>query len=90
MIGLGMQCLEEKSGQATYIAPLQPLTLALFPAWGSSAGAGRIRLAQPKIRYILLLGKVATVIILLFCKLGSACGWIRRIPSCNRRRQAEL
>jgi len=25
---------EEKSGQATYIAPLQPPILALFPAWG--------------------------------------------------------
>jgi hypothetical protein len=37
-----------KKGQATYIAPLQPSTLALFPAWGSSTGAGRIRLAQPQ------------------------------------------
>jgi len=26
------------------VAPLQPPTLALFPAWGSSAGAGRIPL----------------------------------------------
>ena len=44
----------EKSGQATYIAPLQPLILALFPAWGSLAGAGRIRLAQCKNRNYLL------------------------------------
>jgi len=38
----------KKSGQATYIAPLQPPILALFPAWGSSEGAGRIRLAHRK------------------------------------------
>jgi len=25
---------KEKSGQATYIAPLQPPTLAMFPSWG--------------------------------------------------------
>lgn len=43
---------EKKSGQATYIAPLQPPILALFPAWGSSEGAGRIRLARCKIRII--------------------------------------
>jgi len=42
----------EKSGQATYIAPLQPLILALFPAWGSSEGADRIRLARCKSRII--------------------------------------
>jgi len=24
----------KKEGQATYIAPLQPLTLATFPSWG--------------------------------------------------------
>ncbi len=41
-----------KSGQATYIAPLQPPILAPFPAWGSSEGAGRIRLAQRKSRNI--------------------------------------
>jgi len=35
-----------KNGQATYIAPLQPSTLATFRSWGSSTGAGRIRLAQ--------------------------------------------
>lgn len=74
MIALGMQCWEKKSGQATYIAPLQPLTLALFPAWGSSAGAGRIRLAQCKIIYILRLDKIAGVIILRFGKQDSACG----------------
>jgi len=31
------------------VAPLQPPTLALFPAWGSSAGAGRTPL--PPQRY---------------------------------------
>jgi len=36
---------EKKEGQATYIAPLQPPTLASFRTWGSSAGAGRVRLA---------------------------------------------
>lgn len=35
--------------QVTYIAPLQPPTLATFRSWGSSAGAGRIRLAAAKI-----------------------------------------
>jgi len=44
-----------KSGQATYIAPLQPPILALFPAWGSSEGAGRIRLARCKSRTIFLI-----------------------------------
>ncbi len=34
-----------KRGQATHIAPLQPPTLATFRSWGSSAGAGRMRLA---------------------------------------------
>ena len=36
----------KKNGQATYIAPLQPSTLATFRSWGISTGAGRIRLAQ--------------------------------------------
>ena len=34
-----------KKWQVTYIAPLQPFTLAAFLPWGSSIGAGRIRLA---------------------------------------------
>ncbi len=38
-----------EKGQATPIAPLQPSTLALFPTWGSSKGAGRRRLARHKI-----------------------------------------
>lgn len=38
-----------KKRQVTYIAPLQPPTLATFRSWGSSAGAGRIRLAAAKI-----------------------------------------
>ena len=37
-----------KNGQATFIAPLQPSTLASFPPWGSSKGADRKRLAQDK------------------------------------------
>jgi len=38
----------KKNGQATFIAPLQPSTLAMFPSWGSSKGAGRKRLARHK------------------------------------------
>jgi hypothetical protein len=41
-----------KKRQVTYIAPLQPLTLAAFPPWGSSAGAGRARPAGRKDRGI--------------------------------------
>ena len=37
-----------KNGQATFIAPLQPSTLASFPPWGSSKGADRKRLARHK------------------------------------------
>lgn len=33
----------------------QPLILASFPTWGSSAGAGRIRLARDKIRIIFVI-----------------------------------
>ncbi len=40
---------QNKKRQVTYIAPLQPPTLAAFLPWGSSAGAGRIRLARAKI-----------------------------------------
>tara|TARA_Y100000589_G_scaffold222464_1_gene210007 strand:+ start:814 stop:969 length:156 start_codon:yes stop_codon:yes gene_type:complete len=39
----------KKEGQATHIAPLQPHTLATFRSWGSSAGAGRVRLARQQI-----------------------------------------
>lgn len=48
-----MQYRPERKGkkwQADYIAPLQPLTLAVFRPWGSSAGAGRVRPAAAKIR----------------------------------------
>src|SRR5690606_29803687 len=38
----------KKSGQAPFIAPLQPFTLAAFPPWGSSKGAGRKRLTHGK------------------------------------------
>ena len=37
-----------KKGQAIYITPLQPPTLAAFPPWGDSAGAGCAGLAQSK------------------------------------------
>jgi hypothetical protein len=37
-----------KKGQVTFIAPLQPPTLAPFLSWGSSEGAGRKRLAPHK------------------------------------------
>jgi len=40
----------KKNRQVTYIAPLQPPTLATFLSWGSSVGAGRIRLAGCKCR----------------------------------------
>jgi hypothetical protein len=40
----------EKKRQAYYIAPLQPLTLAAFPPWEGSAGAGRVRPAGCKDR----------------------------------------
>jgi hypothetical protein len=39
---------KRKNGQATFIAPLQPSTLASFPPWGSSKGADRKRLARHK------------------------------------------
>ncbi len=39
-----------KKWQATHIAPLQPLILAAFLPWGSSAGAGRARPAAAKLR----------------------------------------
>ena len=40
-----IRLLGRKKGQATYIAPLRPATLASFLTWGSSPGAGRVRLA---------------------------------------------
>jgi len=39
---------KSKNGQAPFIAPLQPSTLASFPPWGSSKGADRKRLARHK------------------------------------------
>jgi hypothetical protein len=41
--------LRTKKWQVTYIAPLQPSTLAAFLPWGSLIGAGRIRLADAKV-----------------------------------------
>ena len=50
-----MRRLLESKKWASYLhRTAQPLILAPFPAWGSSAGAGRIRLAQHKIRIIFL------------------------------------
>lgn len=37
---------KKKYGQAPFIAPLQLFTLAMFPSWGSSKGAGRKRLTH--------------------------------------------
>lgn len=42
--------MKNKKRQADYIAPLQPLTLAAFPPWEDSAGAGRVRPAGRKYR----------------------------------------
>lgn len=39
----------KKKWQATYIAPLQPPTLATFLSWEGSAGAGRVRPAAANI-----------------------------------------
>jgi len=39
---------KRKNGLATSIAPLQLLTLAAFPPWGSLEGAGRRRLTRHK------------------------------------------
>lgn len=39
----------KKKWQATYIAPLQPPTLAAFLPWEGSAGAGRVRPAAANI-----------------------------------------
>jgi hypothetical protein len=55
-----------KNGQATFIAPLQPSTLAVFPPWGSSKGADRKRLAHCKCSKRLGSAKTKTRIISLF------------------------
>jgi hypothetical protein len=47
----------QKKRQVTYIAPLQPPTLATFLSWGSSVGAGRIRLARCKGKGVSLIFK---------------------------------
>ncbi len=41
--------MENKKGQVTLIAPLQPFILASFRTWGGSKGAGRKRLARAKV-----------------------------------------
>jgi len=40
--------MKNKNGQAIYITPLRPPTLAAFPPWGDSAGAGCAGLAHHK------------------------------------------
>ena len=40
--------LAHKKRQATYITPLRPSTLAAFPPWGNSTGAGCVGLAGCK------------------------------------------
>ena len=40
------QANRHKKGQACYIAPLQPPTLAAVTPWGNSKGAGRIGLTR--------------------------------------------
>tara|TARA_B100001094_G_C18104651_1_gene757693 strand:- start:928 stop:1122 length:195 start_codon:yes stop_codon:yes gene_type:complete len=40
--------MKNKNGQAIYITPLRPPTLAAFPPWGDSAGAGCAGLAHSK------------------------------------------
>jgi len=49
---------ENKKGQAIHITPLRPVTLAAFPPWGSSPGAGCMRLAQPQKYKCFLGGKI--------------------------------
>lgn len=43
---------KKKTWQVTHIAPLQPNILAAFLPWGSSSGAGRIRLADAKVAFV--------------------------------------
>tara|TARA_R110002020_G_scaffold85914_3_gene211697 strand:+ start:3441 stop:3668 length:228 start_codon:yes stop_codon:yes gene_type:complete len=40
--------IRHKKRQATYITPLRPSTLAAFPPWGNSTGAGCVGLAGCK------------------------------------------
>jgi|GEM_PF-6324920 len=39
-------CEDTKKGQAIYIAPLQPDTVASIKTWRSSRGAGRVGLTR--------------------------------------------
>tara|TARA_B100000678_G_scaffold115582_1_gene96754 strand:+ start:43138 stop:43314 length:177 start_codon:yes stop_codon:yes gene_type:complete len=39
-----------KKWQATHITPLRPSTLAAFPPWGNSTGAGCVGLADANIQ----------------------------------------
>jgi len=43
-----------KKKASNHIAPLQPPTLASFPTWGDSEGAGRVTLAGRKYKYFLV------------------------------------
>jgi len=49
LIAVQTKSEEIKNGAAPFIAPLQPSTLAAFPPWGSSRGAGRKRLTPAQI-----------------------------------------
>jgi hypothetical protein len=57
---------KNKNGQAPFIAPLQPSTLASFPPWGSSKGADRKRLARHKSRKRIESTKVNIAFIVVF------------------------
>lgn len=50
----------QKKRQATYIAPLQPPTLATFLSWEGSAGAGRVRPAGANIGVVIFFQKTFT------------------------------
>ena len=63
--------LGHKKWQATYIAPLQPYTLAAFPPWGDSTGAGRVGLANANIRPFTLCPTVCT---LFYGTIGQSLG----------------
>ncbi len=69
----------KKKWQVTYIAPLQPPTLAVFRPWGSSAGAGRARPAAAKIKH----GDETYLLISLCIANIKARTVAQRINTCN-------
>ncbi len=56
-----MNCREKKKGKSS-IAPLQPLTLATFRSWGSSAGAGRTDLPMQSYEQLMIPKILADII----------------------------